>query len=90
MRNSLDCWYIYVANLIFFNNFGIGRFPQAPGPAWLKDSEEPASAKAKNNPKDGREIFYWAPDAEVYNYQALAKKRMEEFRKPEKLSKDGK
>jgi hypothetical protein len=43
-------------------NFGEGRFPQAPGPAWLKASEEPSSAKAKNNPADGRAVFQWPSD----------------------------
>jgi len=50
-------------------NYGVGRFPQAPGPAWLKSDKEPALAKAKNNPKDGRKIFYWPSDSEVYKYK---------------------
>ncbi|MBP6660061.1 MAG: hypothetical protein KA174_05225 [Chitinophagales bacterium] len=50
-------------------NFGVGRFPQAPGPAYLKSDKEPAAAKAANNPKDGRKIFYWPADSEVYNYK---------------------
>jgi hypothetical protein len=49
--------------------YGEGRFPQAPGPAWLKSDKEPAAAKAKNNPNDGRKIFYWPSDSEVYNYK---------------------
>jgi hypothetical protein len=31
-------------------NYGEGRFPQAPGPSYLKSEKEPAAAKAKNNP----------------------------------------
>lgn len=50
-------------------NYGVGRFPQAPGPAWLKSDKEPALAKAKNNPKDGRKIYYWPSDPEVYKYK---------------------
>lgn len=50
-------------------NYGEGRFPQAPGPAWLKADKEPAAAKAKNNPKDGRKIFNWPSDSETYNYK---------------------
>lgn len=50
-------------------NYGIGRFPQAPGPAWLKSDKEPAKAKARNNPKDGRRIFTWPSDQEVYKYK---------------------
>ena len=50
-------------------NFGQGRFSQAPGPAYLKSDKEPAAAKAANNPKDGRKIFYWPSDSEVYNYK---------------------
>lgn len=49
-------------------NFGEGRFPQAPGPAYLKADKEPLSAKAKNNPQDGRQIFHWQPDYIVYGY----------------------
>ncbi len=47
--------------------YGEGRFHQAPGPAWLKSDLEPASAKAKNQPQ-GRDIFYWPVDWEVYGY----------------------
>lgn len=47
--------------------YGEGRFPQAPGPAWLKADKEPAAAKAANQPA-GREIFYWPADYKVYNY----------------------
>ncbi|MFM2190505.1 MAG: hypothetical protein RL491_891 [Bacteroidota bacterium] len=49
-------------------NFGEGRFPQAPGPAYLKSNMEPAAAKAKNQPSDGRKVFSWPADHEVYNY----------------------
>jgi hypothetical protein len=48
--------------------YGEGRFPQAPGPAYLKSNKEPFAAKAKNQPLDGRKIFYWPADHEVYNY----------------------
>jgi hypothetical protein len=50
-------------------NYGVGRFPQAPGPAWVKSDKEPAAAKAKNNPKDGRKIFIWPAETETYNYK---------------------
>lgn len=49
-------------------NFGEGRFPQAPGPAYLKSDKEPIAAKAKNQPNDGRKIFRWPSDSEVYKY----------------------
>ena len=48
--------------------YGEGRFPQAPGPAYLKADKEPAAAKAKNQPNDGRKIFYWPSDHLVYKY----------------------
>ena len=48
--------------------YGEGRFPQAPGPAYLKADKEPLTAKAKNQPSDGRKIFYWPADHEVYKY----------------------
>lgn len=47
--------------------FGEGRFPQAPGPAWLKKEFEPAKALAANQP-DPSKIFYWPGDPEVYGY----------------------
>ncbi|MBK7433441.1 MAG: hypothetical protein IPI66_05685 [Chitinophagaceae bacterium] len=50
-------------------NYGVGRFPQAPGPAWVKGDKEPAAAKAKNNPKDGRKIFIWPAETETYKYK---------------------
>lgn len=49
-------------------NFGEGRFPQAPGPAYLKADKEPIAAKAANQPNDGRKIFHWKSDPEVYKY----------------------
>jgi hypothetical protein len=61
--------------------YGEGRFPQAPGPGWLKPEEEPASAKAANQTK-GKEIFYWPADWEVYGYETLAKQKIEEIRTP--------
>jgi len=45
--------------------FGEGRFPQAPGPRWLKPEQEPAIAKAANQ-VDPANIFYWPSDQEVY------------------------
>ncbi len=49
-------------------NYGEGRFPQAPGPAYLKADKEPLAAKAKNQPNDGRNIFQWPADHIVYKY----------------------
>ncbi|MBL7885826.1 MAG: hypothetical protein JNJ52_03700 [Flavobacterium sp.] len=49
-------------------NFGEGRFPQAPGPGYLKADKEPSIAKAKNQPNDGRAIFKWPSDHIVYKY----------------------
>lgn len=49
-------------------NYGEGRFPQAPGPAYLKADKEPIAAKTANQPNDGRKIFQWKPDNEVYKY----------------------
>ncbi len=48
-------------------NYGEGRFPQAPGPAWLNAAKEPAAAKAKNQPEPAK-IFNWPSDHEVYKY----------------------
>lgn len=45
--------------------YGEGRFPQAPGPKWLKPDQEPAAAKAANQVEPG-EAFYWPSDQEVY------------------------
>lgn len=50
-------------------NYGVGRFPQAPGPAWVKADKEPAAAKARNNPADGRKIFIWPTETQTYNYK---------------------
>ncbi|HEX2899232.1 MAG TPA: hypothetical protein VHS96_05880, partial [Bacteroidia bacterium] len=41
--------------------YGEGRFPQAPGPNYLKASEEPLACKAANQP-DLNNIFYWPAD----------------------------
>lgn len=49
-------------------NYGEGRFPQAPGPSYLKADKEPLAAKAKNQPNDGRKVFKWKSDSEVYKY----------------------
>jgi len=46
-------------------NYGEGRFVQAPGPAWLKYNID--AANAKNQPSR-RDIFRWAKDWDVYNY----------------------
>lgn len=48
-------------------NYGEGRFPQAPGPAYLKASKEPQLAKAKNQPRPGS-VYRWKSDWEVYGY----------------------
>lgn len=50
-------------------NYGEGRFPQAPGPAYLKKDKEPALAKAANNPADGRKIFHWPAETETYKFK---------------------
>ncbi len=47
--------------------YGEGRFPQAPGPGWLKPEHEPAATRAANQP-DPRGIYYWPADWEVYGY----------------------
>lgn len=61
-------------------NYGEGRFPQAPCPAGLKT--DPPKARAKNNPADGRTIFRWPSDPEVYGYQ-LEKHEPLPVKKPE-------
>jgi hypothetical protein len=48
-------------------NYGEGRFAQAPGPAWLKADEEPQAAKTENQ-LEGKKIFHWPADWDVYNY----------------------
>jgi hypothetical protein len=48
-------------------NYGEGRFPQAPGPAYLKADKEPKAAKAANQ-IDPSKIFHWPSDHEVYKY----------------------
>ncbi|MCB9231974.1 MAG: hypothetical protein H6581_09940 [Bacteroidia bacterium] len=48
-------------------NFGEGRYPQAPGPGYLKPDLEPAAAKAANQPKAGQ-VFRWPSDQEQYGY----------------------
>lgn len=48
-------------------NFGEGRFPYAPPPAFIKSSEEPQSAKTKNIPTYDK-VFHWKSDWEVYGY----------------------
>lgn len=51
-------------------NYGEGRFPQAPGPAFLKGNE-PVQAKAAN-PGNRTTMFRWPADWEVYNYDPAA------------------
>jgi hypothetical protein len=46
-------------------NFGEGRFPQAPGPGFIKKELEPLAAKAANQPT---KAFRWPSDHEQYNY----------------------
>ena len=58
-------------------NYGEGRFPQAPGPAGMK--EDPAAAKAKNQ-IDPSKIYHWPSDSEVYNY-TLPKSEPEKSKK---------
>jgi len=48
-------------------NYGEGRFPQAPGPAYLKPENDPEAAKADNQP-DRNNVYRWEPDWKVYNY----------------------
>ena len=48
-------------------NYGEGRFPQAPGPAWLKADKEPTASKAENQ-TTGKDIFKWKSDWETYGY----------------------
>lgn len=48
-------------------NYGEGRFPQGPGPDFLKKDMEPLEAKAKN--QGNREKMYrWPNDWDVYGY----------------------
>ncbi len=60
-------------------NFGEGRFPQAPGPAGLK--EDPLAAKARNQP-DRSKVFRWPSDNVVYGYDR-PKQEMMPINKPE-------
>lgn len=48
-------------------NYGEGRFPQAPGPAYLKADREPQAAKAANQPQAGQ-VFHWPADHVQYGY----------------------
>jgi hypothetical protein len=48
-------------------NFGIGRYPQAPGPLGVKASNEPAAAKAANQP-DPAKVYRWPADHVQYQY----------------------
>lgn len=58
----------YMLTLKPKTNYGEGRYPQAPGPSYLKADKEPQSAKAANNPADGRSVFRWPADHVVYQY----------------------
>lgn len=58
----------YMLTLKPKTNYGEGRYPQAPGPSYLKADKEPQSAKAANNPADGRSVFRWPADHVVYKY----------------------
>jgi hypothetical protein len=51
-------------------NYGEGRFPQGPGPGFLKSKDEPVAAKAKNQP-DRSKTYRWPADWEVYGYNPL-------------------
>lgn len=48
-------------------NFGEGRFPQAPGPSYVKADREPAAAKAANQPTYNN-VFHWPADHVQYGY----------------------
>ena len=48
-------------------NFGQGSFAQAPGPHGVKPWQEPAAAKAANQP-DPASIYRWPSEHEVYHY----------------------
>jgi hypothetical protein len=48
-------------------NYGEGRYPQAPGPGYVKADREPASAKAANQPNVNN-IFHWPADHVQYGY----------------------
>lgn len=52
-------------------NFGEGRFPQAPGPAFLKSQDQPAAARTHNRP-DPAKIYRWPADWETYRYDPAA------------------
>lgn len=47
-------------------NHGEGRFPEAPGPSYVRDKDIPG-ARAKNRP-DRSKVFRWGADWEVYGY----------------------
>lgn len=46
-------------------NYGEGRYPQGPGPSYLKADKEPAAAKAANQPTN---VFHWPADHVQYGY----------------------
>lgn len=48
-------------------NFGEGRFPQAPGPAYMSGKPEPEKARAANVP-DRKNVYRWTPEWELYGY----------------------
>ena len=47
--------------------YGEGRFPQAPGPSYVNENNEPTFAKAKNKPNTNN-IYKWPEDHIVYKY----------------------
>lgn len=49
-------------------NYGEGRFPQAPNPAFLKQANTPAAARAANQPNP-QKIYRWASDWDTYRYE---------------------
>lgn len=51
--------------------YGEGRFPLAPGPAYLKPENDPARRLTQNIPNP-ENIFQWPADHEVYGYDPAA------------------
>lgn len=48
-------------------NYGEGRFPYAPPPAFIKSADEPQAAKTKNIPSY-ENVYHWPADWDVYGY----------------------
>ena len=59
-------------------NYGEGRFPQGPEPYFVKGEKLriPAAQTRNQNRANGRQIFEWPADWEVYGYQSQAQKYM--------------